>query len=117
VIASLIYAALQFRIYAKAAREVRYATTIADLQEFRKLLATDADRAHLSRRPRRHGETRLHRMGTQMAREREIAVRISIRRRPHVVHVSSVRQPNRARPGRIAEFCKCLRRPFRAVDP
>lgn len=49
VIASLIYAALQFRIYAKAAREVRYSTAIADLQEFRKILATDADCARIYR--------------------------------------------------------------------
>ncbi|MDX2235165.1 MAG: hypothetical protein NW200_11775, partial [Hyphomonadaceae bacterium] len=49
VIASLIYAALQFRIYAQAAREVRYSTTIADLQEFRKILATDADCARIYR--------------------------------------------------------------------
>ncbi len=49
VIASLIYAALQFRIYAQAAREVRYSTSIADLQEFRKVLATDAECARIYR--------------------------------------------------------------------
>ena len=49
VIASLIYAALQFRIYAKAAQEVRYSTATADLQEFRKILATDPDCARIYR--------------------------------------------------------------------
>ena len=49
VVASLVYAALQFRVYAKAAQEARFATTIADLQEFRKILATDADCARIYR--------------------------------------------------------------------
>ena len=49
IIASLIYAALQFRVYAAAAREARYTTAISDLQEFRKLLATDADCARIYR--------------------------------------------------------------------
>jgi hypothetical protein len=49
VVASLIYAALQFRIYAAAAREARYTTAVSDLQEFRKILATDADCARIYR--------------------------------------------------------------------
>lgn len=49
VVASLAYAALQFRIYAKAAQETRFATAMADLQEFRKILATDADCARIYR--------------------------------------------------------------------
>lgn len=49
VVASLIYAALQFRIYAAAAREARYTTVVSDLQEFRKILATDADCARIYR--------------------------------------------------------------------
>ncbi len=49
ILASLIYAALQFRTYAAAAREARYTTTVSDLQEFRKILATDADCARIYR--------------------------------------------------------------------
>lgn len=49
VVASLVYAALQFRVYAKAAQEARFATAVADLQEFRKILATDADCARIYR--------------------------------------------------------------------
>jgi hypothetical protein len=49
ILASLIYAALQFRAYAAAAREARYTTAVSDLQEFRKILATDADCARIYR--------------------------------------------------------------------
>ncbi|MBL9097664.1 MAG: hypothetical protein JNK07_12115 [Alphaproteobacteria bacterium] len=49
VVASLIYAALQFRVYAAAAREARYTTAVSDLQEFRKIIATDADCARIYR--------------------------------------------------------------------
>lgn len=49
ILASLIYAALQFRVYAAAAREARYTTAVSDLQEFRKILATDADCARIYR--------------------------------------------------------------------
>ena len=49
IIASLIYAALQFRVYAAAAREARYTTVVSDIQEFRKILATDADCARIYR--------------------------------------------------------------------
>jgi hypothetical protein len=49
ILASLIYAALQFRMYAVAAREAKYTTAVSDLQEFRKILATDADCARIYR--------------------------------------------------------------------
>jgi len=49
IIVSLIYAAMQFRVYAKGAQEARYSTAISDLQEFRKILATDADCARIYR--------------------------------------------------------------------
>ncbi|PZO51199.1 MAG: hypothetical protein DCF16_11680 [Alphaproteobacteria bacterium] len=49
VVASLVYAALEFRVYATSAQEARFATTIADIQEFRKILATDADCARIYR--------------------------------------------------------------------
>jgi hypothetical protein len=49
VIISLVYAGLQFRIYAQAAREARLATSTADLQDFRRILATDADCARIYR--------------------------------------------------------------------
>jgi hypothetical protein len=49
IVVSLIYGALQFRVYVKAAREARYAMSIAHLQEFRKILATDADCARIYR--------------------------------------------------------------------
>lgn len=49
ILASLIYAALQFRVYAAAAREARYTTAVSDLQAFRKILATDADCARIYR--------------------------------------------------------------------
>lgn len=49
ILASLIYAALQFRVYAAAAREARYTTAVSDLQEFRKIIAADADCARLYR--------------------------------------------------------------------
>ena len=49
VIASLVYAALQFRVYAKAARETRFIAAHSDIQEFRRILATDADCARIYR--------------------------------------------------------------------
>ena len=47
VIASLIYAALQFRIYAKQAREGRYLAAEAEARDFRMMLATDPDCARI----------------------------------------------------------------------
>jgi hypothetical protein len=49
VVVSLVYAALQFRIYAKAAREARVIAVMSDIQEFRKIIATDADCARIFR--------------------------------------------------------------------
>lgn len=47
VIVSLIYAALQFRIYARDVREARLVTRVSDMQEFRRILATDPDTARV----------------------------------------------------------------------
>ena len=47
VVASLIYAALQFRIYTKATQESRLVAASSDIQEFRRMLATDADCARI----------------------------------------------------------------------
>ena len=47
VIASLIYAALQFRIYANAAREARFVLAMAAVQDFNRIIATDADCARI----------------------------------------------------------------------
>jgi hypothetical protein len=49
VVASLIYGVLQFRIYNKATQEARYSAAISDIQEFRKILAADADCARIYR--------------------------------------------------------------------
>jgi hypothetical protein len=49
VVVSLIYAALQFRTYAKTARDARFIAAQSDLQDFRKILATDADCARIYR--------------------------------------------------------------------
>lgn len=47
VVASLIYAALQLRIYTKAARESRLVAASIDIQEFRRMLAQDATCARI----------------------------------------------------------------------
>jgi hypothetical protein len=47
VVASLIYAALQLRIYTKAAREARLVAASTDMQEFRRMLAQDATCARI----------------------------------------------------------------------
>jgi hypothetical protein len=47
VVASLIYAALQLRIYTKAAREQRLVAASSDMQEFRRMLAQDATCARI----------------------------------------------------------------------
>lgn len=47
VVASLIYAALQLRIYTKAARESRLVAASTDIQEFRRMLAQDATCARI----------------------------------------------------------------------
>jgi hypothetical protein len=47
VVASLIYAALQFRIYAKAARETRLVAASTDMQDFKRMLAQDATCARI----------------------------------------------------------------------
>ena len=47
VIISLVYAALQFRIYARDVREARLVTRVSDLQEFRRMLATDGESARI----------------------------------------------------------------------
>lgn len=49
VIASLIYAALQFRIYATAARETRFFAAMSAVQDFNRIIATDADCARIYR--------------------------------------------------------------------
>ena len=49
VVASLIYAALQFRIYANAAREARFVSAMAAVQDFNRIIATDADCARIYR--------------------------------------------------------------------
>ena len=49
VIASLVYAALQFRLYANAAREGRFLTAMAAIQDFQRIIATDADCARIFR--------------------------------------------------------------------
>jgi hypothetical protein len=47
VIVSLIYAALQFRIYTKASREARLVAAGSDIQDFRRMLATNPDCARI----------------------------------------------------------------------
>jgi hypothetical protein len=47
VVASLIYAALQFRIYVNAAREARFAQAASVVQDFNRLIASDADAARI----------------------------------------------------------------------
>jgi hypothetical protein len=49
VVVSLIYAALQFRTYAETARDARFIAAQSDLQDFRKILATDVDCARIYR--------------------------------------------------------------------
>jgi hypothetical protein len=46
---SLIYAALQFRIYSKAARDARLITAASIVQDFSRLLASNADCARILR--------------------------------------------------------------------
>jgi hypothetical protein len=45
VVASLIYAALQFRMYVNAAREARFTQAAAVIQDFNRLIASDGDAA------------------------------------------------------------------------
>ncbi len=47
VVASLIYAALQLRIYTKQARESRLIAASSDIQEFRRMLAADPNCARI----------------------------------------------------------------------
>lgn len=49
VIASLVYAALQFRMYANAARETRFVSAMAAVQGFNRMIAADADCARIYR--------------------------------------------------------------------
>lgn len=49
VIVSLIYAALQFRVYQASARASRLVTVSTDIQNFRVLLASDPDSARIFR--------------------------------------------------------------------
>jgi len=49
IVVSLIYAALQVRTYAKAAWDARFIAAQSDLQDFRKILATDSDCAQIYR--------------------------------------------------------------------
>jgi hypothetical protein len=49
IIVSLIYAALQFRVYQASAREARLVTISADIQNFRILLMSDPDSARIFR--------------------------------------------------------------------
>ncbi len=47
VVASLIYAVLQLRIYTKVARESRLVAASSDIQDFRRMLAQDATCARI----------------------------------------------------------------------
>jgi hypothetical protein len=49
LVASLTYAALQFRIYSKAARDARLITAASMVQDFSRLLASNADCARIFR--------------------------------------------------------------------
>ena len=49
VVASLIYAALQFRIYTTVVREARFVTAMTVVQDFNRIIATDADCARIFR--------------------------------------------------------------------
>lgn len=49
ILASLIYAGLQFRIFAKQAREARLAAYTSDIQQFRSLMVGDRDVARIYR--------------------------------------------------------------------
>ena len=49
VVASLIYAALQFRIYANVVREARFVFVMGAVQDFNRTIATDADCARIYR--------------------------------------------------------------------
>ena len=57
MVASLIYAALQFRIYVNAAREARFTQAAAVVQDFNRLLASDADAAEVFRKGLDHFST------------------------------------------------------------
>lgn len=57
IIVSLIYAALQFRVYQASAREARLVTISADIQNFRVLLMSDPDSARIFRDGLRDMET------------------------------------------------------------
>lgn len=47
VVASLVYAAIQLRMYTKAARESRLVAASSDIQEFRRMLASDPNCARI----------------------------------------------------------------------
>lgn len=49
ILASLIYAGLQFRIFAKQAREARLAAYTSDIQQFRQAIMADRDVARIYR--------------------------------------------------------------------
>ena len=49
IVVSLIYAALQFRVYAKGAHENRYIGFTNDIQQFRMAIATDPEIARIYR--------------------------------------------------------------------
>jgi len=49
IVASLIYAGLQFRIYAKGAREARVVAFMNDMQQFRLAIATNPEVARIYR--------------------------------------------------------------------
>jgi hypothetical protein len=49
VVASLVYAVLQVRIYARAAFDARHLAAQSDIQAFRRMIATDGDCARIYR--------------------------------------------------------------------
>lgn len=57
IIVSLIYAALQFRVYQGSARESRLVTISTDIQNFRVLLMSDPDSARIFRDGSRNMES------------------------------------------------------------
>ena len=49
VVISLVYAVVQVRMYARAAFDARHIAAQSDLQQFRRVIATDADCARIYR--------------------------------------------------------------------
>jgi hypothetical protein len=49
VVVSLVYALLQVRIYARSAFDARHLAAQSDLQQFRRIIATDPDCARIYR--------------------------------------------------------------------